>query len=131
MNALLKEREVRFYLEDPGAKMIFAWHEFDEAASPGAEAAGAECVLVAAGRRSRSCLPGRSQTGATSYRAGDDTAVILYTSGTTGKPKGAELTHSNLGRNCLTTGSTLAGSSMDDVLLGALPRSTRSGRPAR
>jgi long-chain acyl-CoA synthetase len=30
----------------------------------------------------------------------DDTAVILYTSGTTGKPKGAELTHSNLFVNC-------------------------------
>ena len=33
MNVLLKEREVRFYLEDPGAKLLFAWHEFDEAAS--------------------------------------------------------------------------------------------------
>src|ERR1700754_2416541 len=49
MNVLLKEREVRFYLEDPGAKLLFAWHEFADAASPGAEAAGAECVLVAPG----------------------------------------------------------------------------------
>jgi len=32
-------------------------------------------------------------------RAADDTAVILHTSGTTGVPKDAELTHGNLSRN--------------------------------
>jgi long-chain acyl-CoA synthetase len=51
----------------------------------------------------------------------DDTAVILYTSGTTGKPKGAELTHSNLRSNTEAVASTLVEITEEDVLLGALP----------
>src|ERR671915_2518894 len=46
MNVLLKGREVNYYLGDSGAKLLFAWHDFAEAAEEGAEAAGAECVLV-------------------------------------------------------------------------------------
>src|ERR671921_413939 len=42
MNVLLKKREVGFYLEDPGAKFLFAWRDFGEAAGTGAEKAGAE-----------------------------------------------------------------------------------------
>ena len=50
MNVLLKGREVAFYLEDPGAKLMFAWDDFAEAASTGAEKAGAELHLRQAGR---------------------------------------------------------------------------------
>src|SRR5215216_4781170 len=50
MNVLLKEREVRFYLDDPGAKLLFAWHGFAEAAERGAADAGAECILVEPGK---------------------------------------------------------------------------------
>src|SRR5665809_158340 len=40
MNVLLKGREVSFYLTDPGAKLVFAWHDFAEAANTGAGEAG-------------------------------------------------------------------------------------------
>src|SRR5215211_8638543 len=45
MNVLLKGREVEFYLDDPGANLLFAWGDFGEAAEAGAESAGAEVIL--------------------------------------------------------------------------------------
>jgi long-chain acyl-CoA synthetase len=53
-------------------------------------------------------------------RAGTDTAVILYTSGTTGRPKGAELTHANLDSNAQVS-LELFSMTSDDIILGALP----------
>ncbi len=49
-----------------------------------------------------------------------DTAVILYTSGTTGFPKGAELSHSNMVMNALTSKSIMA-MVHEDVHIIALP----------
>jgi long-chain acyl-CoA synthetase len=119
MNVLLKRREVAFYLRDSGAKLLFAWHGFAEDAQGGADEAGAECVLVTPGEFEQQVGaadpdPGLADT------ADDDTAVILYTSGTTGTPKGAELTHANLSRNA--EGSrNLFGLGSEAIALGALP----------
>src|SRR6185436_18341302 len=46
MNPLLKAREVKYYLEDSGASIVFAWKDMAEEAGKGAEAVGIECVSV-------------------------------------------------------------------------------------
>jgi long-chain acyl-CoA synthetase len=54
-------------------------------------------------------------------RDDEDTVVLLYTSGTTGQPKGAELTHANLTTNAAMTAETLVELQPDDVVMGCLP----------
>ncbi len=120
MNVLLKGREVAFYLRDPEAKVLFAWHEVAEAAEKGAEETGAELVSVAPGDFEE-LLAGVEPDRELTERAGQDTAVILYTSGTTGTPKGAELTHENLRENAAVAAETVVEASEEDVILGALP----------
>ena len=120
MNILLKGREVAFYLGDPDAKVLFAWGDVAAPAQEGAREAGAEVVVVRPGEFEE-LLAGTEPATEVAERAAQDTAVILYTSGTTGQPKGAELTHGNLRRNVDIAATRLAGVHEEDVVLGALP----------
>ncbi|SFG47870.1 Acyl-CoA synthetase (AMP-forming)/AMP-acid ligase II [Palleronia marisminoris] len=79
-----------------------------------AHAAGAQVMQTSYGEIALTTDPGAR------FEAPDDTAVILYTTGTTGDPKGVMLTHGNLnfaGR----ASATLRGMVPGERLYGALP----------
>jgi long-chain acyl-CoA synthetase len=119
MNPLLKRREVAFHLEDSGARLLLAWHGFAAAAEPGAEDAGAEAIIIEPGAFEQ-LLGGADPVEHVADRDDDEPAVILYTSGTTGTPKGAELTHGNL-RAATQISRDLVDAGPDSVTFGALP----------
>jgi long-chain acyl-CoA synthetase len=120
MNVLLKRREIAFYLEDSGAELLLAWHGFGEEARDGAADGGAELIEVEP-EAFAELLGDRDPSTELAATDEEDTAVILYTSGTTGKPKGAELTHFNLFRNAEIASETTCRIQKGDVVLGSLP----------
>lgn len=139
LNVLLKGREVAYHLADSDAKAYFcfegtpelpmgqAGHEGFEA-TPGCEhffivtadlAAASPIEGVETMAQAMGGVSAEFETVATDE---DDTAVILYTSGTTGQPKGAELRHRNMRDNAL-MGEALFGADADrpDTYLCVLP----------
>lgn len=120
LNPLRSAREVQSALTDSGAKILF----FLPSCAPAATAAA---LAAATSALELDCdtvddltedFAGRPQPVS---RAAEDNAVILYTFGKTGAPKGAQLTHGNL----VSTQAVIARSVLDlapeDVVLGCLP----------
>jgi len=139
LNVLLKSREVAYHLGDSEAKAFFCFEgtpdlPMGQEGYAGFEQAEAceHFVMITADPFGASPIEGvdtlfgaigqASQEFETVATDEDDTAVILYTSGTTGQPKGAELRHRNL-RDNVTVGGDLFGASAEspDTYLAVLP----------
>ncbi len=139
LNVLLKGREVAYHLDDSDAKAYFCFqgtpelpigaeghagfeqtdsceHFFVITADPAAESPIDGTTTLGQG------LQGQSPEFESVDVGDDDTAVILYTSGTTGQPKGAELMHRNMISNALASEALFgADASKPDTLLCVLP----------
>jgi long-chain acyl-CoA synthetase len=138
INVLLKGAEVNFYLGDSGSRYLIVWEDFAPEALKGTAALSGITTYVVLKPGSAEAPAGTKNfmellTGDPKFEmestSPDDTAVILYTSGTTGKPKGAELTHSNLFLNCHFI-SHVFGSTSRDTTLVVLPMFHSFGQSA-
>jgi malonyl-CoA/methylmalonyl-CoA synthetase len=120
LNAAYRREEIAFLLGDAEPSVAVC----DPAAEPlFRELAPATCTVRTLDNAGRGSLCNGlidDTTGATAACSADDIAVLLYTSGTTGRPKGAMISHGNLASNAATLVEAW-GFTAADRLLHALP----------
>jgi long-chain acyl-CoA synthetase len=102
INVLAPAPEVTYFLQDAHASLLIAHPLFEAPARKGAQGAEVPLLLAGGGTGPDTLeeMVASEPVDSLALTSPDDTAVVLYTSGTTGKPKGAELSHSNLFMNC-------------------------------
>ena len=126
VNARLHRDELAFILEDSGTSVIVTDADhFDDVTSLLDEVAGLRAVVVAPGAEWDQLIAWSPAPFAD--RGPDDAAWLFYTSGTTGRPKGATLTHRNLLMMSLSHLADIDWVAPHDSVLHAAPLSHGSG----
>src|SRR4051794_12560804 len=113
---LLNAQEAAYLIGHSGARSV-AYHQSLSSLARGAAGEAGVPAWEIAGLVSHGPDPIRSPVA----REAEDTAVVFYTSGTTGRPKGALLTHLNLVLNATVTAFDANPIRRDDVVMGSLP----------
>jgi long-chain acyl-CoA synthetase len=126
VHALLKAEEIEYVLRDSGAKVLVCAAVLLGEGAKGAELAGVPVLGVMDGGDAAvdrlDVLAAEAEPAAQPVlRDPMDVAVILYTSGTTGKPKGAMLSHFSLLMNVETAITESFEVSGDDITICCLP----------
>ena len=123
-NAKLHGRELAYILEHSGARVCFASHGLDSEIAPHAPATLERLITI--GSAEYEALLAADPI-AVWPRQGDDLAWLFYTSGTTGRPKGAMLTHGVLAAASYAYAAEVEPIAPGDALLHAAPMSHGSG----
>lgn len=126
VHALLKAEEIEYVLTDSGARVLVCAAPLLGEGARGAELAGVPVLAVLDGgdesiERIDNLAFGVAPIEAVVAREPGDTAVILYTSGTTGQPKGAEISHLNVTMNVVVSAQHSFDIDSTDTVLGCLP----------
>jgi long-chain acyl-CoA synthetase len=137
-NALASKKEFTHQLQDAGAKILIAAETMADMTMSAAESLGLRVILAPVGE-TVAALPadavrfddlihtGRKRPADVVIDPRDDMAVLLYTGGTTGDPKGAVLTHRNIVANTMQFAEWYALDPGKEVFVCTIPMSHSGG----